>query len=324
MCTFKKKTMATPRMNDASWVDGLPRARAAVKSAFVCIHVLAPLRDRQGVAPVVLQTRDGYLRAPAHMEAAFELCLRHLHRIYVPWPDQGYVTPQALLANRAVEALKLPGRFVPTAEGKVLVMEETGCHAESQAGMQEAAATTMGPSNGAEHLATQPEATTAAPECEDGQNEQTKIVESPIVDMPEGEAGQAAAEPSENVGQSESEVEQADALPPDASQPSGKAMQATAESPTADQPQGEAEHAIAGPPAETEGEAEQAGAEPSTTDPSEDGEVEQAAAEPSTDPSSTDPTIGEAVAKETHKPPLSTLSKKARRRAAQKARKRGR
>ena len=163
-------------------------------------------------------------------------------------------------------------------------------------------------------MAAQPDATTAAPENEDGQNalEQTKTVESPIVDKPEGEPEQAAAEPS-----AESEVEQAGALPPDANQPDSEARPTTAESPTVDQPQGEAEHATAGLPAKSEGEAEQAGAEPST-DPS-DAEAEQGGA----DPSSADPADGDAAAQET-RTPLSTLSKKARRRAAQKARKRGR
>jgi hypothetical protein len=78
-----KKAMATPRMNDPTWVAGLVRARANVKSEFVAIHVVAPSRDDEGVAPVVLQTRDDYLRAPLHMEAAFALCLRHLHRTYL-------------------------------------------------------------------------------------------------------------------------------------------------------------------------------------------------------------------------------------------------
>lgn len=318
-----KKAMATPRMNDPTWVAGLVRARATTKYEFVAIHVLAPLRNHEGVAPVVLQTQGEYWRAPAPMEAAFELCLRHLNRLSITWPEQSHVTPQALLANRAMEALKLPGKYVPTAAGKVIVMEETSCHVAGQVGpMQEAsAAATMGsPNNGAEQIATQPDATTAAEESEDGQNVlelQNKTMESPIVDKPEGEAEQAAAEPSD-VGQSESEVERASALPPDANQPSGEARQATAESPTADQPQGEVEHATAGLPAKSEGEAEQAGAKPSTTDPS-DGEAEHAGA----DPSSADPTDGDAVAREA-RTPLSTLSKKARRRAAQKARKRGR
>jgi hypothetical protein len=110
-------------MNDKSWVNDIPRAKALGKYAFVGIHVLAPFRDVNGVAPVVLQTKDEYLRAPAYMEAAFELSLRHLHRISVPWPySAAEVTPQTLLSNRAMEALKLPGKYVPTAEGEVAVM----------------------------------------------------------------------------------------------------------------------------------------------------------------------------------------------------------
>ena len=263
-------------MNDASWVDGLPRARAAVKSAFVCIHVLAPLRDRQGVAPVVLQTRDGYLRAPAHMEAAFELCLRHLHRIYVPWPDQGYVTPQALLANRAMEALKLPGKYVPTAEGNVLVLEETSGNAESQVDpLQETSATTVSsPSTGVEQMAAQPRTPTLS---EYGQSD----------------AESQATEPdaaSKDYHRAAEEVEQTDALPPDATKPEG-----------ADKPEGEVEHATEPSAGNAEAEAQQA---------------------PNEDPSIADKTESQAVIQEASKPQVSTLSKKARRRAAQKARRR--
>ena len=304
--------MATPRMNDASWVDGLPRARATIKYAFVGIHVLAPLRGRQGVAPVVMQTSDGYFRAPAHMEAAFELCLRHLHRMSVPWPDSTETTPQGLLANRAMEALKLPGRFVPTAEGKVIVMESPAkCHDACQAGPLQEASAIAGPSStGAEQMAA-PEATTPTPR-DDGQYAavlRTKIVESGGEDYHTVRAPphvDAVAEPSsesqpegEIADRSQIAIEQAAAFPMHACQPEYGAT--TAESP-ASKPEGETDD-VTPPPsvAESEGEAEQAAAEPST-----------------------DPTIGEAVAKETHKPPLSALSKKARRRAAQRARKRGR
>ena len=303
-------------MNDPTWVACLARAKATTKYEFVGIHVLAPLRNHEGVAPVVLQTREEYWRAPAPMEAAFELCLRHLNRLAIAWPDQGNVTPQALLSNRAMEALKLPGKYVPTAEGEVIVMDSPAkCHAACQAGpLQEAWSATVGTSSaGAEQMAAQPEAPTPTPR-DDGHSVaelQAKMVESPIVE-------QAAAEPSD-VGQSESEVEQADALTPDANQPSSEASQAIAESPTADQPQGEAAHVAVGPPsvAKSEGGTEQAAVQPST-DPS-DGEAEQAEA----DPYSSDPKDGDAAANEARKPPLSTLSKKARRRAAQKARKRG-
>ena len=107
-------------MNEPAWVHHLQRAKLSQKYPFTAIHVLAPLRDASGVAPVVLQTLDGYLRAPAHTEACFELCLRHLNRLEVPWPAAECITVSTLLANRAAEALKLPNRFVPTAEGAVL------------------------------------------------------------------------------------------------------------------------------------------------------------------------------------------------------------
>ena len=107
-------------MNDPDWVHHLQRAKLSQKYPFIAIHVLAPLRDASGVAPVVLQTLDGYLRAPAHTEACFELCLRHLNRLEVPWPAAECITVSTLLANRAAEALKLPNRFVPTADGAVL------------------------------------------------------------------------------------------------------------------------------------------------------------------------------------------------------------
>jgi hypothetical protein len=296
---IQKKTMATPRMNDASWVDGLPRARATIKYAFVGIHVLAPLRGRQGVAPVVMQTSDGYFRAPVHMEAAFELCLRHLHRMSAPWPDSTETTPQGLLANRAMEALKLPGRFVPTAEGKVIVMEPPAkCHDACQAGPLQEASAIAGPSStGAEQMAA-PEATTPTPR-EDGQYAACNVESGgedyhTVRGLPHVDA---VAE-GEIADRSQIAIEQAAAFPMHACQPEYGAT--TAESP-ASKPEGETDD-VTPPPsvAESEGEAEQAAAEPST-----------------------DPTIGEAIAKET-RPPLSTLSKKARRRAAQKARKRGR
>ena len=111
--------MAIARMSDENWVACLGRAKAAQRYQFEAIHVLAQFRSKNGVAPVVLQTSAGYLRSPTHMEAAFELCLRHLHKVDVPGPSNRNVTTQALLADRAKEALKLPGRFVPTVEGLV-------------------------------------------------------------------------------------------------------------------------------------------------------------------------------------------------------------
>ena len=116
-------------MNDPDWVNGLPRAKLSQKYAFQAIHILAPLRNAQGIAAVVLQTETEYLRAPAQTEACFELCLRHLNRLQVPWPASENLTVMTLLANRATEALRLPNRFVPTAEGNVLDM----CEHNSQA-----------------------------------------------------------------------------------------------------------------------------------------------------------------------------------------------
>ena len=107
-------------MNDPDWVKCLQRAKMSQKYAIQAIHVLAPLRNEQGVAPVVLQTTHEYLRAPAHTEACFELCLRHLNRLQVPWPAEDSITVPTLLANRATQALKLPNRFVPSADGDVL------------------------------------------------------------------------------------------------------------------------------------------------------------------------------------------------------------
>ena len=114
--------MAIARMNDPDWVHCLQRAKLSQKYPFIAIHVLAPLRDANGIAPVVLQTLDDFMRAPAPTEACFELSLRHLSRLEVPWPAEECITVSTLLANRAAEALKLPGRFVPTAEGAVLDM----------------------------------------------------------------------------------------------------------------------------------------------------------------------------------------------------------
>ncbi len=112
------------QMHDADWVNRLPRVKLPQKYAFIGIHVLAPLRNSQGIAPVLLQTEHEYLRAPALTEACFELCLRHLNRLQVPWPAQESATVMTLLANRATEALKLPNRFVPTADGNVVDLSE--------------------------------------------------------------------------------------------------------------------------------------------------------------------------------------------------------
>ena len=116
-------------MNDADWVNCLPRVKLPRKYAFQAMHILAPLRNPQGIAPVVLETQDEYLRAPAHAEACFELCLRHLNKLQVPWPAQESVTVMNLLANRALEALNLPNRFVPMADGSVVDLSESNAQA---------------------------------------------------------------------------------------------------------------------------------------------------------------------------------------------------
>ncbi len=236
-CT--EKAMASPRMNDPTWVAGLSRAKANVKLEFIAIHVVAPLRDDTGVAPVVLQTRDGFWRPPVYMEAAFELCLRHLHRLHIPGPDQDKMTPRALLANRAMEALKLPGRYVPTVEGGVLVMEDANC----QAGGQAATATTGTPS--VEQIVA-PEATVA--ESDDGQGD----AESQAMATEDNEDYRVAETHVEAAESSEVPKNDVEALPP--SQPDGG-------------------HSVAESLVDW-GEAEQAGVKPST-DPS-DCEAEQA------------------------------------------------
>ncbi len=106
-------------MDSAVWVNDLPRAKLSQKYAFQAIHILAPHRNAQGISPVVLQTEDAYLRAPAQTEACFELCLRHLNRLQVPWTAQKSLTALNLLADRASQALKLPNRFVPMPDGTV-------------------------------------------------------------------------------------------------------------------------------------------------------------------------------------------------------------
>ena len=119
-------------MNDPVWVASLDRARATQKYQFEAIHVVAPLRNEDGVAPVVLQTSTEYLRSPPYMEAAFELCLRHLHKVDAPRPKDRNLTSQALLADRAKAALKLPGRYIPTAEGFVIdAAPQSSCEGEA-------------------------------------------------------------------------------------------------------------------------------------------------------------------------------------------------
>ena len=72
-CSFNhcqdKFAMEIARMNDHDWVNCLTRAKLSQKYPFHAIQILAPLRNEEGVAPVVLQTSQEYLRAPAHTEA---------------------------------------------------------------------------------------------------------------------------------------------------------------------------------------------------------------------------------------------------------------
>ena len=108
-------------MNDPDWIQSLQRAKTTVKLNFVAVHVAIGLRGPDGIAPVVLQTEDAYVRPPRHLEAAFELCLRHLHGRREKMSDTT-MTVNALLSNRAIEALRLPGRYVPTTDGAILDM----------------------------------------------------------------------------------------------------------------------------------------------------------------------------------------------------------
>ena len=102
---------------DETWLAMLPKARTTVKYAFTEIHILAHLR-KLGVAPVVLFAGE-FWRVPPQLEALFELCLRHLHCMKIPWPTETQMTVHALLADRAMEALKLPARFIPVGEDVV-------------------------------------------------------------------------------------------------------------------------------------------------------------------------------------------------------------
>ena len=115
--------MATSaRMDDLSWVGKLARAKPTVRYTFQSIHVCAQLRGTDGIAPVVLCTSEGHVRAPIALEAAFEIILRHLHRSDTKWPADLSMTASALLADRSTAALLLPGRYVPTLTGEVLDM----------------------------------------------------------------------------------------------------------------------------------------------------------------------------------------------------------
>ena len=115
--------MATSaRMDDLSWVRKLARAKPTGRYTFQSIHVCAQLRGTDGIAPVVLSTSEGYVRAPIALEAAYEVILRHLHHSDTEWPVDRSMTASALLTDRSIAALLLPGRYVPTSTGEVLDM----------------------------------------------------------------------------------------------------------------------------------------------------------------------------------------------------------
>ena len=107
------------RAHDPDWLTALPRARESDKRAWATLCCLIAQRRPDGVAPVVLETAEGdWIRCPLKYEAAIELCLRHLHNQHTPLGGES-CTIGALLANRAAEALKLPGRWVPLPDGSV-------------------------------------------------------------------------------------------------------------------------------------------------------------------------------------------------------------
>ena len=107
------------RPHDALWLAALKRTSEREKHDWAALYCLIAQRGADGVAPVVLESADGQvLRAPRKCEAAFELCLRHLHGHCTPLED-GPCTVGALLADRAQRALQLPGRYVPTPQGGV-------------------------------------------------------------------------------------------------------------------------------------------------------------------------------------------------------------
>jgi len=117
--------MATSaRMDDVSWVKKLARAKPTGRYTFQSIHVCAQLRGTDGIAPVVLSTSEGYVRAPIALEAAYEVILRHLHHSDTEWPVDRSMTASALLTDRSTAALLLPGRYVPTSTGEVLDMQQ--------------------------------------------------------------------------------------------------------------------------------------------------------------------------------------------------------
>lgn len=188
-------------MNDLNWVASLLHAKAATKYEFLAIHVLAPFRDLEGVAPVVLQTQDKYLRAPAYMEAAFELCLRHLHGSYIPGPDK--LSPQAMLATCAVEAMKLPGRYLPTIEGNVIDMEPRADQNGERCAVEEPGSTEYSPTTVALDAEAEQIVEPLAPSIDGDQNDQAikeelrsaQLANAAALDLSDTEAEPIAGEP---------------------------------------------------------------------------------------------------------------------------------
>ena len=77
--------MTATMIDELTWIAGLERAKAATRYAPAALHCYTKLRNADGVAPVVLELEDGrYLRVPTTLEAALELCLRHLHLTRTP------------------------------------------------------------------------------------------------------------------------------------------------------------------------------------------------------------------------------------------------
>ena len=112
-------------LNDLAWIAGLDRTKANVRYSPVALHCYTKLRNAEGVAPVVLELENCcYIRVQANLEAAFELCLRHLNQLRSPWPVLKTMTIQNFLADRATEALKLPGCYIPTMTGEIQKLTE--------------------------------------------------------------------------------------------------------------------------------------------------------------------------------------------------------
>ena len=120
MPTTGERNVTAEMAHDSQWYRKLPRLRVSDKMRWATIYCLLPQRAENGVAPVVLETADGAcFRTPSAMyDATLELTLRHLHLAQIPIQDD-VCTLSALLENRAMEALKLPARYVPAVDGSV-------------------------------------------------------------------------------------------------------------------------------------------------------------------------------------------------------------